>query len=296
MIGTGISGSLRHTLEASLGSEISSVIPASGGCINQSASLNLRDGRRLFLKWHPSAPPAMFLREAEGLHALRACRSIDVPEPLAATEASGDTPAFIVMQDVSVPAKSPQSKSGSFDEQLGHGLAEVHRCTAPGFGFPHDNYIGPTTQPNSWQATWPEFFREKRIEHMLKLLQPTKEVAALASRFLERLPRLLEGACEPPSLLHGDLWSGNVMQTGNGGPALIDPAVYYGHREADLAMTELFGGFGATFRAAYHEAFPLDPGYADRRDIYNLYHVLNHALLFGGGYMAQAMRIMKHYA
>ena len=170
-------------------------------------------------------------------------------------------------------------------------LAALHRHTAAGFGWNRDNTIGTTPQQNRWTADWAEFFRDRRIAPQLALAATNGHGLRSqddGSRLLDAIPALLAGHVPAASLLHGDLWSGNAARLQGGDPVVFDPAVYYGDREADLAMCSLFGGFGADFFAAYREAWPLPPGHELRRELYNLYHVLNHANLFGGGYVAQA--------
>jgi protein-ribulosamine 3-kinase len=164
--------------------------------------------------------------------------------------------------------------------QLGRMLAALHRQTGPGFGWARDNYIGLGLQQNGWREDWLEFWREHRMRPQIGL--------AKKNGFAVEMPRLtlLENHRPQPSLLHGDLWSGNAGFIAEG-PVVFDPAVYYGDREADLAMTELFGGFPQEFYRAYDEAFPLSPGYEQRKHLYNLYHLLNHLNIFGGGYLAQ---------
>ena len=290
-----IPAALQKVLVETLGSPVESDRSASGGCINSAASISLADGRRFFLMCHAAAPSGMFLREAEGLIVLRKAEALHVPEPIHAADDCGDVPAYILMEDVSTTSWDKQKNARlPFEEELGRGLARIHRVTADQFGFEHDNFIGPTPQPNHWTQEWTAFWREHRIGHMLRLLNPGREITRLADTFLKNTEMLLQ-TNEPPSLLHGDLWAGNVMRDQAGAPVLIDPAAYFGHREADLAMTELFGGFGSHFLDAYHEAWPIDSGYRERRDIYNLYHLLNHALLFGGGYISQAVGIMRRY-
>ena len=179
-------------------------------------------------------------------------------------------------------------RSGGDFASLGTMLAAMHRRQAERYGWPRDNYIGATAQPNGWSESWMAFWRERRLEPQL----------ALAARNGYRIDvppvwQLLEGHEPAPSLLHGDLWSGNAGFLPDGAPALFDPAVYYGDREADLAMTELFGGFARQFHSAYEAAWPLAPGYARRKHLYNLYHLLNHLNLFGGGYLAQVRSALR---
>lgn len=267
---------------------------ASGGCINEAAVLYFTRNRSAFVKWHSERPKTMFEAEARGLVDLSKASALHVPEVYGVGGGTG-VPSFIVMEDLNRARN--QSSNRSFDEELGYGLAEQHRCCSNTFGYDIDNTIGPTPQSNARMDSWPDFFRRRRLEPLLQLLQPPADQRRSFDPLMERLEELLEpGNSEGASLLHGDLWGGNVFTDGDGRPALIDPAVYYGHREADLAMTELFGGFGPRFREAYEESAPLLPGYSERRDIYNLYHLLNHALLFGGGYLRQAVSIAARYA
>ncbi|MCX7626197.1 MAG: fructosamine kinase family protein [Candidatus Sumerlaeaceae bacterium] len=275
---------------------------ANGGCINAGMRIKLSSCETFFVKWNTHAPPDMFVREAEGLTALKKATSLRIPSPILAAEPDGGTPAFLVLEDLLNPQLTSDSVPSrrSFDEILAEGLAELHSAVGPAYGFEHNNYIGSTPQPNPWTRNWIEFFRVHRLEHLWKLLSQKQklpdEAHALVRRFLDKLDNVLDKTGIQPVLLHGDLWGGNVMRAGDGMPALIDPACYYGDREADLAMTQLFGGFSHRFYAAYNEAFPLERGYSERACVYNLYHILNHALLFGSGYLAQALSIMKKFA
>lgn len=191
----------------------------------------------------------------------------------------------------------PARRGAGFGERLGHGLAAMHRSgRADGWGWAEDNFIGPLPQANGRTASWAELWRARRLEPQLDLARRAGRMPGRAAdwdRLMDRLPDLLAPAeADGPSLLHGDLWGGNVLAAARG-PALIDPAVYRGHREADLAMTELFGGFGAGFRAAYEEAWPLGPGYPARRAVYQLWYLLIHVNLFGGGYGARTEGVLR---
>lgn len=265
---------------------------AGGGCINQCEVLELSGKRRLFIKRNRSSFSGLFAGEAAGLQALRRPGAPRVPEVFGFHD-DGNT-QIIILEHIETGAKE-----AGFWERFGAELAELHRTSAAdGFGFPRDNHIGATEQPNEWRESWLEFFAEKRIRFQLDLaLKRGRADAGMARRveaFISRIPEILIEP-ERSSLLHGDLWGGNYMVDARGGPVLIDPAVYYGHREADLAMTELFGGFGSRFLAAYSEAWPLDPGYAERRDAYNLYHMLNHLNLFGHSYASSVNAILNRY-
>lgn len=251
--------------------------PVGGGCINN-AHYIATAARPYLLKWNAHAAPGMFLVEARGLALIRAAGSVRAPEVLCAADARADAPAFILMEWLEPPERMQQADQAT----LGAQLAALHRAApAPGmtaaYGLDHDNYIGSTPQLNSWDDDWPRFFRERRLRPQIALAQrnglvPLARRQAL-ERVLERLDTWLDGVERRPALIHGDLWGGNVIPCATGELALIDPAVYYADREAELAYTELFGGFSPRFYAAYREAWPLDPGYADRRDLYNLYHL-----------------------
>ncbi|PKO17565.1 hypothetical protein CVU37_08755 [candidate division BRC1 bacterium HGW-BRC1-1] len=280
--------------------ELKHTEPVSGGCINQSALLVFTHDFTAFLKWNPSAPPTMFQREADGLNALAATQTLRVPRVFSwsDTSESGSTPGFLMLEDLATTDGNSTIRS-DYDEELGKELAALHALPAPYFGFPHDNFIGSTPQPNHPRETWAEFFLQQRLHPMIQRLRGSGKISAdqtiWASQCAEAATQHLREVTEGPVLVHGDLWAGNVMRDGSGRPALIDPACYYGHREVDLAMTELFGGFSSRFRAAYETAHPLKDGYPLRKEIYNLYHVLNHALLFGGSYWSQAESILNRF-
>jgi len=259
-----------------------------GGCINEAQRLDT-DAGRFFVKTNEAALLPMFEAEAEGLRELAAAEAIRVPEPLATGTAAGW--AFLVMEYLPTgPGKSDAAA------RMGRELAEMHRHTAARFGWHRDNTIGSTPQPNAWHSDWIAFWRERRLGHQLNLAARHGAPRILVDkgrRLEEGLDAFFSDYTPVPSVLHGDLWSGNAAFTAKGEPVIFDPAVYYGDREADLAMTELFGGFAAPFYDAYREAWPLDPGYPVRRTLYNLYHILNHFNLFGGGYASQAQRMTE---
>lgn len=256
-----------------------------GGCIND--ALVLADGpRRFFVKTNDAGRAAMFEAEAEGLAAIAATHSVRVPQPVCHGVA-GDH-SFLVLEYL------PMDGHGG-DEALGLALAGMHGHTAGRFGWHRDNTLGTTPQPNAWVDSWTAFLRERRLGHLLHLIHAgggETRLLGLGEELLGRLPGVFQGYAPVPSLLHGDLWGGNWATLDSGEPVIFDPAVYHGDREADIAMTELFGGFSPRFHAAYREAWPLEAGYAVRKDLYNLYHVLNHHLLFGGGYGRQAESLM----
>jgi len=242
----------------------------------------------MFVKVGPRASHTAFAAEADGLRELRAARALRVPQVLASGVA--DTAAFLALEWI----ERGRPDAGC-ERRLGEGLAALHAVTAPRCGWQRDNTIGRTPQANAWSADWMEFFRERRLRPQLALGERhgfPRRLGERGARLLEALPALLVGHRPRASLLHGDLWGGNWLASSAGEPVLFDPAVYYGDRETDLAMTHLFGGFGAGFYHAYESAAPLPAGAPRRAELYNLYHVLNHANLFGGGYAAQAQSII----
>lgn len=241
-----------------------------GGCIHRCYRVAI-GGKPRFLKANEARYAEAFAAEADGLHALRAA-GWRAPQPLAHGVAAGR--AYLLLEHLAL-------QPGGDWAALGRMLAEAHGTPGPRFGWHRDNFIGATPQDNAWSEDWAQFWRERR-------LRPQLELAKRHGFDLEpvELDAILEGHQPQPTLLHGDLWSGNVGFTKDG-PVVFDPAVYYGDREADLAMTELFGRFPREFYRAYQAAYPLERGYETRKHLYNLYHLLNHLNLFGAGYLAQ---------
>lgn len=267
--------------------EVARVAPVGGGCINNGARLATASGHTFFLKTNSSAPPDMFAREAEGLEALRVPDGPRVPRPYLWGR------DFLLLEDL-----APASRRPDFWETLGRQLAALHRHTNPRFGFAHDNYIGSTPQPNPWTEDGYAFFAEHRLLFQARLAHRrgllSQEDVRRVERLAARLPDLVPP--QPASLLHGDLWSGNVIPDEHGQPALIDPATHYGWAEAELGMTQLFGGFPEAFYRAYEEVRPLTPGWRERFPIYNLYHLLNHLNLFGESYYGSVRQVLRRYA
>jgi protein-ribulosamine 3-kinase len=262
-------------------------VPVGGGSINACYRLEA-DGCTYFAKLNRAAGLSMFEAERDGLTELATAGSVRVPEPVCTGQA-GDV-AFLIMEYI--PFGRPVADSAA---RLGRGLAEMHRHTGEAFGWWRDNTIGSTSQPNEQNDDWVSFWRQRRLGHQLRLAAANGFGGALqrrGERLLAELPAFFTNYRPLPSLLHGDLWGGNYAVDGSGAPVIFDPAVYYGDRETDLAMTKLFGGFSEDFYAAYREAWPLDAGYRQRETLYKLYHVLNHANLFGGGYARQAEGMM----
>jgi fructosamine-3-kinase len=242
--------------------------------------------QRCFVKIAEASRSDMLAAEADGLRELGRAGAIRVPTPIA--EGCDRAGAFVALEWLEL-------HGGGGNAALGRALARLHRTTSASFGWHRDNTIGGTPQHNDRLDDWAAFFRDRRIAPQLALAARNGHGDQLrdGARLLEHIPHLLEGHGPQPSLLHGDLWSGNAGQTPAGEPVVFDPAVYYGDREADLAMAALFGGFDASFEAAYCAAWPLPEGHARRRTLYNLYHVLNHLNLFGAAYLEQAQRMMR---
>jgi protein-ribulosamine 3-kinase len=301
--------------------EVRATTPVGGGSINESYRFEGTDGTRYFLKLNDSRHLAMFAAEAMGLKAIAATNTIRVPLPITHGSAGGQS--YLVLEHLELSSRGDA-------KLLGEQLASLHRCTsektnekpnassshptcrertnegaeggtrsreAPScFGFAQDNFIGTTPQPNGWKDNWIDFWREERLGFQLNLAAQNGyggRLQRLGEKLMDSLPAFFAGYLPQPSLLHGDLWSGNHAFLADGTPTVFDPAAYYGDRECDLAMTELFGGYGTDFYAAYRATYPLDPGYATRRELYNLYHILNHANLFGGGYARQAEQMTE---
>jgi protein-ribulosamine 3-kinase len=265
-----------------------------GGCINNSGIIECGD-LQFFVKFNHNALPGFFEAEAHGLQVLADTLSIRVPEVLGCSTGNEKHPAFLLLEALQ---GGPETKESA--ELYGQDLAKLHRNSQSEFGFDQDNFIGSTPQLNSLTKSWTEFFIEQRLRPQLKWIrdkgQVSKAFQQSFDKLLHRLDKLFQPAREAPSLIHGDLWSGNSMTVGNGRTAIYDPAVYYGHREADIAMTELFGRLPQRFYEAYNESFPLSDGYEDRRDLYNLYHMLNHWNLFGSSYHHSCSQILTRYA
>ncbi len=259
--------------------------PVSGGCINSATRVELDSGEAVFVKWNDGCPADFFVREAEGLAAL-AAGPLRVPELLGNSVGGDPGPAWLALEYV-----APGSPAERHDELLGTGLAAIHEAPDRDhpFGWATDNYIGSLPQANTTMVDWPSFWRDRRLIPQLERAGDTLDVGDLDrfDQLFSRLDDLLApGQDQGSSLLHGDLWSGNVFAGPGGEPVLVDPSVYRGHSEVDLAMTELFGGFGRGFYEAYEAVRPIQTGYvACRRHVYEVYPLLVHVNLFGGGYV-----------
>ena len=276
----------------------------SGGCINQGYSIS-SSSRTYFAKINQASQIAMFEAEALGLQQMRATQTIRVPEPICwGTEGNS---AYIVLEWLDLGSRGGERAW----EEMGRKLAAMHKYTTPtppllrggekpnstlfrgGFGWDINNTIGSTMQINNWTANWAEFWAEHRIGYQLKLAKRRGGHFPQGERLLEMIPELLAGYEPQPSLVHGDLWGGNAGVTSAGEPVIFDPATYFGDREVDIAMTELFGGFPALFYRGYNQVWSLDGGYEGRKSLYNLYHILNHFNLFGGSYESQANQMIN---
>jgi len=269
---------LALALETALGSPVASLQAVSGGDINQAYEVQLKDGRLVFAKSNGDAPATMFETEARGLAWLGQANALRVPAVIL------HTADFLVLEHIRSGPRRPD-----FDEMFGRGLASLHRAGAASFGLDHDNFIGRLPQANAPLASWADFYRVRRLQPQLQLAIDEGHTSPAMRRGFDRLLERLEdlvGPPEAPARLHGDLWGGNAMVDERGWPCIIDPAVYGGHHEVDLAMMRLFGGFAPRVFSAYHEAFPLAPGHQERVPLYQLYYLMAHVNLFGGSYVA----------
>ena len=283
-----MSPELHAALEQRLGVRVERSTRLTGGDINDAFRVALRDGAQIFVKTHPNPPAGMFRAEARGLEWLAEANAIRVPSVLAVSD---ERPAYLALELL-----TPVKRRRDFDEVLGRGLAALHDFGAPSFGLGHDNFIGRLAQSNAMQDDWASFYWSSRLEPQLRLASDRGLIDVETRAGFEALRRALPervGSVEPPSRLHGDLWGGNLHVDETGQPALIDPAVYGGHREMDLAMMGLFGGFGERVFAAYREAHPLGPGAPERTSLYQIYPLLVHVNLFGGSYLGSVKRALS---
>jgi len=261
-----------------------------GGCINEAYTL-ITSESKYFIKYNSvSAFPSMFEKEASGLKILADTNTIAVPHVIGTGE-SGKY-AWLLLQNI-----ESNLAGRNFWNEFGTNLAELHRNTNDYFGLDHDNYIGSLVQSNKFHPDFFSFFISERIEPQLKEARNKGSFSQSDVRYFDSLFKLLHNIipAEKPSLVHGDLWNGNYMVNTLGSPCLIDPAVYFGHREADIAMTQLFGGFQPEFYYAYNGAWPMEKDWQKRMDIFNLYPLLVHVNLFGGGYSSQVLRIIRQF-
>ncbi|MDO8790182.1 MAG: fructosamine kinase family protein [Sulfuritalea sp.] len=262
--------------------------PVSGGSIHRAWHI-ADDRRHFFVKTNEVAAAPMFEAEARGLQALAAAGVVRTPTFI--TQGQTPSQSFLVLEYLDLAALDRTSGA-----QLGTALAQLHRVTGDSFGWTGDNFIGATPQHNAPHPSWPHFFAECRLRPQLQFALQNgmdRTLVAKGHAVAERIGGLFIDYQPVASLLHGDLWSGNAAQSGDSEGVIFDPACYYGDRETDIAMAELFGGFPTSFHAAYRAAWPLDSGYETRKPLYNLYHILNHFNLFGSAYLGQAQRMIE---
>lgn len=280
---------MKYQIEELIDEKIISESGLGGGCIGNASQVKTESGKKYFVKTYSGVGPAILKNEANGLKELAKSKAIKIPEVIAVTD------TFLLLEHIELG-----QKNRDFSEKFGRQFAQMHRFTAEQFGFFENNYIGSNPQKNTpYKNNWKEFYWENRLIYQYKLAEnkgnTTIELRSAMSRLEGKIDSIIDGTEEPPSLLHGDLWGGNYIVSEKGDPVLIDPAVYYGHREADIGMTCLFGGFDSKFYDAYNEEFPLPDNWEYRIDLYKLYHVLNHLNLFGSGYYNQAIHILNKY-
>jgi fructosamine-3-kinase len=279
-------------LTSKLGStvHIADAIAAAGGCINESYILHTNKGN-YFIKYNPASSfPGMFEKECFGLQLMANTHTLAIPEVIA-TAQTGKY-GYLLLEYIESGIESRH-----FWNEFGIKLADLHRHTADYFGLEQDNYIASLVQSNKADPDFFSFFISQRIEPQLKIARNKGAFNSSEIRYFDSLFNTLHNIipAEKPALIHGDLWNGNFMVASDGSPCLFDPAVYFGHREADIAMTRLFGGFQPEFYHAYNQAFPMENDWQKRMDIYNLYPLLVHVNLFGGGYSGQVLQIIRQF-
>lgn len=286
-----IPSALQTHLGYVLGNPVTAAKPLSGGDIHRAALLTLADGKEYFLKYNvaPQAPE-MFRTEALGLTLLGASQVIKVPKVHG--QGIAEDWAFLLLEYI-----APGYRNRLFWENFGASLAALHGTTSAQFGFAHNNFIGSLAQSNRRHDSWPDFFARERLLPQMRLASEHGRLNNNDESHLERLCNELASICpdEPPALTHGDLWNGNFLCNAASEPVLIDPAASFAHREMDLAMSRLFGGFDTVFYQSYEAAWPLAPDFEERVEIYQLYYLLVHVNLFGGGYVESVRMILKRF-
>jgi len=284
----------KNLVAQKLGKEITALRPVAGGCIANAQIAETGGGELYFVKSYNALGSnilknEILKNEANGLKELSKAKAVRIPEVIFCDD------EILVIEFIQTGKRAPD-----FFEIFGRQFARQHKFTGESFGFFENNYIGATPQINIPQSgNWRDFYWQNRLLFQFKLAEKNGYTDAGLNKLFLKLESIYDdiipGGDEPPSLLHGDLWSGNFISDESGRPVIIDPAVYYGCREADLAMTKLFGGFDSCFYSAYNEEYPLNDGWVFRENIYKLYHVLNHLNLFGGGYYGQAKQLIQYY-
>jgi len=288
---TAVAGLLQQVYGPSV--RIENSVTTGGGCINETSILSLSNGESVFMKYNSHPPDGFFQAEAQGLELLADTDGGPrVPKALAVEDAA--TPRLLLLEHL-----QETSPGNEFLPDFARALAHLHRVTQNAHGLDRNNYIGKTPQINTWEQGGLEFFRKHRLGYQQRLARESGKMPASLDhrldKLLDKLDNLLDLSGEKPALLHGDLWSGNYFSGPDQIPCIFDPAVYFGLRETDLAMTELFGRLGQSFYEVYNEVFPLNPGYEERKEIYNLYHTLNHLNLFGGSYLSSVASTVNHF-
>ncbi|MBX9852382.1 MAG: fructosamine kinase family protein [Cytophagaceae bacterium] len=282
---------IEKILTSHFGKEINvkNIRELSGGCINNALKVNTSGGN-FFVKYNTADHTSLFETEAMGLKLLKETQSLDIPEVI--TYGRSDAHIYLILEYIE-PA--PQSKP--YWEDFGISLAGLHRNSQSMYGLHFDNFIGSLRQNNKLTDDWISFFVNERLEPQIKMGIDSGKIPSQVHQYFKSLYKLLPQILysETPALLHGDLWSGNVMVNEKGNAVLIDPAVYYGHREMELAFTTLFGGFDIDFYNSYMESFPLEDNFEERFEIYNLYPLLVHINLFGGGYLNSVVSILRRF-
>lgn len=284
--------SLHSKIEKELDTSLGTVRSVSGGSINRAARIETDTLGSCFLKWNRTADPDMFHKEVLGLERLaKADSRLRIPEVLLyGTDQNGT--GFLLMEYV-----AERSAKNNAAKQFGRQLARLHSKQNDRFGFNESNFIGRLPQSNRWHNSWTDFFIEERIEPQVEMARNAGKLDADSSRAFKSLYQQLDNIFpeEQPALLHGDLWGGNYFYDTEGQAVIFDPAVYFGHREIEIAFTYLFGGFSSSFYDSYNQEKPLAPGFENRRDIYNLYPLLVHTNLFGGSYARQVTSIVNRF-
>lgn len=276
-------------LEETLNEKVTSNSFLGGGSIADSQKIRTSSGKEYFVKSYSQSKSNILKNEVNGLIEIQKSKSIKTPQIIYYDD------DILILEFI-----KPGRKNKKFSELFGIQLTEMHRLKSDKFGFYENNYIGSNHQINlPLYSNWTDFYWENRLLYQFKLAEKhgyvNSDFRKLFNQFESVYRNIIEGTEEEPSLIHGDLWGGNYLVDESGNPVLIDPAVYYGHREAELGMTILFGGFDSDFYSAYNEAYPLFDGWKERLDIYKLYHVMNHLNLFGSGYLNQTLSIIKSY-
>lgn len=292
---TASTSTIHDLIRETLGAAPTSLDMVGGGMINQAANIEV-SGTRYFIKWKLDAPPRFFEVESRGLALHRVAGAFRVPEVIAHAEATEHYPAYLIMEWID---SNPNPDQEALLANVGRAMAALHRVTWSAFGLDHDNYAGNLPQYNTPTASWPAFYRDQRVKVQMEIarklgyLPPHRE--ALLNKVLDRVEDILKDANNPPSLLHGDLWPGNFMAIGDNQPVIVDPALYYGDREVEIANTQTFGGMPPQFLDAYQELYPLDPGYEYRRPLLQLTPLLVHLNHFGEEYGPGVDELCRHY-